>query len=121
MLRAEGASDANGNEGGGAAAADGDATWLHSSFDSSLWSNTGGDYRGTPSAVKVVGGTGSYTWASTDQLVLDVQSWINDPSENFGWALVGDESSSRTAKRFASRTFNDSDKWPVIAVEFSTP
>ena len=29
-----------------------------------------------------------YTWLSTPALVSDVQSWLNNPATNFGWALI---------------------------------
>ncbi|HEY5625272.1 MAG TPA: DNRLRE domain-containing protein, partial [Dehalococcoidia bacterium] len=38
----EGTSNADGQEGGGASATAGDATWLHTSYDTALWGTAGG-------------------------------------------------------------------------------
>ena len=35
-------------------------------------------------------------------MLADVQKWLDDPSSNFGWLLLGDETKSRTTKRFDS-------------------
>lgn len=98
----EGASDAPDEEGEGTAAQTGDATWLHTFFNTGQWAQPGGDFDPAPSAVTVVGGPGAYTWNSA-ALAGDVIAWLADPSGNFGWALLGDESANRTAKRFDSR------------------
>ena len=87
----EGASDAAAQEGGGTSAAEGDATWLHGSFEGAPWATAGGDFAASPSASADVGSNGSYTWNSTSQLVADVQAWYDDPTSNFGWILLGAE------------------------------
>jgi hypothetical protein len=49
-------------------------------------------------------GLGSYTWASTPELVADVQLFLDIPASNFGWLFIcSDEVTPATAKRFASR------------------
>lgn len=97
----EGTSNAGG--GGGAPATPGDATWLHAFFDSVFWSNVGGDFSTAPSASQSVTGIGSYTWGSTPEMVSDVQQWLDNPSTNFGWVIVGNEDTVQTVKRFDSR------------------
>jgi hypothetical protein len=79
----EGASDAAGNEGGGAGSQSGDATWLHTFFNTNLWTAQGGDFASTASASTVVGNVGSYIWSSPE-MVTDVQSWLDNASTNFG-------------------------------------
>ena len=116
----EGLSDASGNEGGGAGSTDGDATWLHSQFDSSFWNNSGGDFSPQPSGETIVGGVGAYTWESTDQMVIDAQRWLDNPSENFGWILLGDETRSTTAKRFASTQISVTASRPILRLEFTS-
>ncbi|MCV6636197.1 PQQ-dependent sugar dehydrogenase [Candidatus Albibeggiatoa sp. nov. NOAA] len=96
-------SNASGEEGSGTAAASNDATWTHGFFEQTAWTTTGGDFIDVASANTSVAGNGSYTWASTPNLVTDVQSWLDNPSQNFGWILIGDEASAATAKRFNSR------------------
>ena len=97
----EGASDALGEEGGGALAQANDATWLHTFFDGARWNQAGGDFDETPSAVTAVGGSGRYDW-STPALALDVQGWLDAPATNHGWIVIGNESADGTAKRFDS-------------------
>jgi hypothetical protein len=111
----EAGSDASGQEGAGADAQSGDATWQHRFFSNETWSSAGGDFESVPSATLQVAGNGSYTWESTPQLVADVQSWLDSPSGNHGWILV--MSSSGTAKRFNSRE-NASDP-PVLKIEYT--
>jgi hypothetical protein len=102
----EAASDAVGEEGAGALAQPGDATWIYTFFDDAQWTTPGGDFAATPSAVTSVGDFGPYTWTSPG-LLADVAGWVAAPGTNFGWALIGDESGPGTAKRFNSRE-NDS-------------
>ena len=99
----EGDSQAGGEEGAGAPAQSGDATWQHTFYPSSFWLVQGGDFVGTPSASQTVAGNGAYTWQSTPELVADVQRWLDSPSANFGWVVLGSESAPPTAKRFNSR------------------
>ncbi len=98
----EGTSDAGGNGGMGTAATVGDATWLHTFFNSTFWTTPGGDFEATASANQMVDGNGAYTWGSTASLVADVQGWLDQPSSNFGWLLQGNEQTSGSAKRFVS-------------------
>ena len=114
----EGASDPVGSEGSGSTAATGDATWVHSSFDSESWATQGGDFMPAASAVLSVGGLGDYTWVSSSQLVADVQAWLDDASDNHGWILLGGEAANRTAKRFDSRENSSSANRPVLAITY---
>ena len=57
---------------------------------------------GTVSASQSVGDIGDYTWSSA-QMIADVQSWLDNPAINFGWLVLGDESTSTTTKRFDTR------------------
>ena len=120
----EGDSDALVNEGNGASAAPGDATWLDRFFDTETWQNEGGDFAAEPSARLVVAGFdrragfGPYTWSSTDALVADVQAWLDDPASNFGWAVIGVEEGQRTSKRFNSRENKNLELRPVLTVEY---
>ena len=117
----EGTSDAPGNEGAGATAATGDATWLHAFFDTDLWQTPGGDFDSIASATVLVGGEDAYTWGSTPAMTADVQAWIDAPEENFGWILIGDETSIITTKRFESRENPDSTARPVLRLFYSMP
>jgi len=103
------------NGGMGAAAQDGDATWLYSFYNaanpslSPTWANgPGGNFSSTVSGSAVVfddlGGGQQFSWASTSNplMLADVQSWLDSPAGNFGWLLKNDELLGQTAKRFNS-------------------
>lgn len=98
----EGDSDAPGEEGAGALAEPGDATWVFTFFNTARWTTTGGDFDAAPLATTSVGAVGDYAWSSPE-LAADVQRWLDDPSQNFGWIVLGDEATDGTAKRFDSR------------------
>jgi hypothetical protein len=115
----EGSSNAPGQEGGGAPAATGDATWLHTFYDTDFWTNAGGDFSAMPGASRTVGNVGFYTWGSTLDMVADVQSWLDNPASNFGWLVMGDESSSATAKRFDTRENPAAANRPVLTITYN--
>jgi hypothetical protein len=114
----EGTSIALGEGGNGSAATDGDATWIHRYYSTQTWMTPGGDFSVTPSATTDVSGIGFYSWTSAG-LVSDVQDWLGDPSANFGWFILGNESVSQSAKRFASREHQDALLRPTLTVEYT--
>jgi spore coat protein A len=89
----EGTSNANAQEGQGAPATTNDATWRHRFYSTLFWTTQAGDFSGTMSASQSVGAIGFYTRSSA-QMVVDVQSWLDNPASNFGWLVLGDESST---------------------------
>jgi len=93
----------NSQQGRGEPPTTGDATWNHTFYPGQFWTNPGGDYSGTISATRTVGNTGFYIWGSTSGMVADVQAWLNNPSQNYGWIVIGDESRTETTKRFGTR------------------
>jgi hypothetical protein len=111
----EGTSHAPGEEGDGDPATPNDATWRHRFFDTIFWTTQGGDFSGTVSASQLVGPLGQYMWNSA-QMVADVQSWLDNPASNFGWLVLGDESTLGTPKRFDTR---ESASPPVLTIEFT--
>jgi len=116
----EGTSDATENEGRGAAATPGDATWSHAFFETDAWQSEGGDFTAAAGASMLIAGDGSYTWRSPE-LQADVQAWLDGSAENFGWILLGDEQALMTAKRFDSRENPDTAVRPTLRVFFSVP
>ncbi len=114
----EGPSDAAGNEGSGAPALVGDATWIHSSNPGSLWNTPGGDFDPNSIGSAIVGDVGFYSWTSADML-SDVQAWIKNPQSSFGWMLRGDESTAGTARRFDSSESLDSSLVPTLVIEYT--
>jgi len=105
--------------GGGAPAAPGDATWTHRVYDTLEWTTPGGDFDSTPSASAAVGAVGTVRWGSTPEMVADVQSWVEDPSVNNGWILIGDESAGPSAKRFVSREHGTVADRPALIVDYT--
>ena len=110
-----------GGGGRGASAQSGDATWTHGSFGdaSSSWTSAGGDFSSAVSASASVAGTGSYTLGTTAQMVSDVQEWLDDASNNFGWILTGNEGVNRTTKRFDSRENPTAGNRPILEVTYT--
>ncbi|MDA1052613.1 MAG: GEVED domain-containing protein [Planctomycetota bacterium] len=115
----QGTSNAGMGEGGGAPATTGDATWLHTFFNTSTWTTPGGDFNATASATQTVGGVGSYTWGSTSQMVANAQSWLDSAAGNFGWLVLGNETA--IAKRFDTRENPTPANRPQLTVDFDPP
>lgn len=90
------------------------ASWSSSGFET--WE--GGDFLETASSSTEIGPVGIYTWESTDSLIDDVQSWLENPVDNFGWALVGSELERQTAKRLGSSENPDEALRPALFLEF---
>ncbi len=111
----EGESNAGTPAGAGALADTDDATWIYRFYDSASWTNPGGDF-GASSASQAVPGPGSFVWSSA-QMAADVQSWLDSPAGNFGWAIVGTEGQAGTAMLIASR--QSSANVPVLHVEYT--
>jgi hypothetical protein len=117
----EGTSNADAQPGIGVTATTNDATWVYRFFNTtSTWTSTGGDYSTTASASTSVGSIGDYTWGSTAQMVADVQNWLDHPSNNFGWLVLGNETTSGSAKRFASRHDPTTSNQPTLTIDYTT-
>ena len=69
-------------------------------------------------AIDDLGAGQLFAWSSANnsQMIADVQSWLNTPSTNFGWILIGDESSGQTAKRFNS---SESSPQPSLVITYT--
>jgi spore coat protein A len=115
----EGTSNAGGEEGGGAPAVAPDATWTYRRWQTNLWTAQGGDFAGTISASTTVGGgSGDFTWSSTT-MATEVQGWLDTPSTNFGWIVLGNESGTKVVKRFDSRENTTAAFRPRLLIDFT--
>jgi hypothetical protein len=115
----EGSSNSGPSGGGGVPAATGDATWLHTFFNTDLWVNPGGDFSATTSASQSVGTVAAdFTWGPTAQMIADAQSWLDDPNNNFGWLVLTDETLVQTARKFGSRENVTVANRPLLTVEY---
>lgn len=114
----EAGSHASGEEGGGAPAQPGDATWTHCLYDTVAWASAGGDFDATALATLTVAGIGSYSFGSSG-LTADVQAWLDAPGSHHGWLLIS--AGSASARRFDSRTHATSAQRPKLVVTFAPP
>ncbi|MSR40335.1 MAG: DNRLRE domain-containing protein [Phycisphaerales bacterium] len=100
-----GASDPAGTESVGVAAMLGDCTWQWASSNGALggtaWSQSGGSFESIASATASTTVLGMQHLTS-ESLRADVEAWLANPTENFGWLLLGDESAIGTARRLDS-------------------
>jgi hypothetical protein len=94
----------NASAGGfGAAASPGDATWISSAHGQVQWENEGGDFESAVSATAPVGRADEVALWSSAAMAGDVQHWVNNPIENFGWIIVSaTEGENQRAKRLHS-------------------
>ncbi len=101
--------------GQGEPAATGAATWNSALHNTTTWSTPGGDYNATASGSTLVNDTAP-VWPSTQQMVDDVQGWLDGNLPNHGWILIDAETSSTTARRFDSR---EGVSRPALVVDFT--
>lgn len=112
----EGASASGG--GMGAPSQPGDATWVHRFYPDTRWQSPGGDFDGTASVAFGVRLPGTYA-LSNSRLVDDVQTWLDQPSRDYGWLLQGEEAVAGSARRFDSRENPDPSHRPTLVVDFT--
>jgi hypothetical protein len=114
----EGASNAGSSrDGDGTASRAGDATWLHTFFPDARWSARGGDFEAVSDATGIVTFT-SGKWESSDAMIARVQQWLDQPATNFGWIIIGDETSGSSVKRFDSRESASAIARPTLTIEY---
>jgi hypothetical protein len=113
----EGTSVAPSGGGGGGAATTGDATWLHTFWPGTFWTNAGGDFSSDKFTISTPQ-IGIATSPDGPESAADVQFWLDNPAQNFGWVLKSDESVfSPTARRFASRQATSGQR-PTLTVTY---
>lgn len=95
----EGTSSGSGT---GAPAVAPDATWNDAMFGTSTWTTAGGDFLPSVAQSTIDATNGIKTWSSAN-MITNVQAWLDNPSTNFGWILIGNEVTDGTARRFGSK------------------
>lgn len=114
----EGPANPFGAEGQGASAQPGDVTWLHREFDTIFWANPGGDFDPMASSTTPFStGVEIIQFPSSSDSINNVQNWVTNPSTNFGWMILGDETSVGNARRITSR--ENSTSQPTLTVDFT--
>jgi hypothetical protein len=101
---------------------DANASWANATA-MTTWSGLGTlagvDYSASASATQFVSGVGSYEFASTSELLTDLQAWITNPLSNNGWLLKCEsESVGRSARHFGS---SESTTPPQLIIDYSLP
>lgn len=86
----------------GATAVAPDATWSDAMIGTSTWTSAGGDFGALSATTALPPALGTYAWSSA-QMVLDVQDWLDNPGNNMGWILIGDETVNQNTRRFGSK------------------
>lgn len=102
--------------GTGGPAQTGDATWSNAFHPGDAWSAAGGDFVSSASATTAVGALGQYQWTSP-QLADDVQQWLDNPDQNHGWILLGNEATP-SAKRIHSSESGNSGARPALTIHY---
>jgi len=128
----EGPSVATFAEGNGTTTVTGDSSWEHRIFLPFLpfsWTNPGadGDYAAASASLAVpaqlvneIGFPGFFQTWSSSAMADDVQLWLDDPSANFGWIVIG-SNTVQSAKRFNSRENIDTGSRPSLLVTYEVP
>lgn len=106
----------------------GDATWNYAFYNVTPWTISGGDWSSSLPDIadaSVTGTLTSFTWSSA-AMVSDVQSWLDNPSDNFGWIIKNaDETDSTDFRAFWSwqGAANNDDPAiaPSLAITYSVP
>ncbi len=113
----ESTSNAGSPGGSGTSATPGDATWLHTFFNTATWSNPGGDFNPSASGTFALNALITHTVSST-QMTADVQDWLDNPSNNFGWLLKDTVETPGTAMRWATRESTATNR-PTLTIDFT--
>ena len=106
----------------GASASPDDATWVDRFWPGTPWTSAGGDVSALVASIPTTP-LGTVTIGSTSGMINDAQSWLNTPASNFGWLLVGNESTSNVATAnvfFAGPTLTVSYLPPVVPTKAPT-
>jgi glucose/arabinose dehydrogenase len=99
-----------------ATAGSGDPTWSHANYNGTAWTTLGGDF--SPLASATLGNMisiGDHVWSSPF-LARDVQQWLDLPTTNHGWLLRISESTTGTARRFATRDEQNAAQRPLLTL-----
>lgn len=113
----------SGSNGGGAIATTNDATWSHRFWGTTqVWTapGGGGDFVLTPSGAIAMSLLGRSVWSGAG-VRADVQLWVDQPTQNFGWAILGEETLDKTAHRFGASEFTTVSARPRLDIEYQPP
>jgi len=121
----EGNKNGGGARPGGVAATAGETTWASRFHATTPWTSPGGkleeDFAEDPSTDEVaVGGVGNYFFDFNGEGIDDLQSMLDSPSGNFGWALLTiNEGALKSGRRWASG--DHPTEAPKLVIDFTPP
>jgi hypothetical protein len=110
----------SGGGGAGVPATTNDVTWYYTFYSSQLWTTPGGDFAATASATTAVNGLGFFNWTGPG-VVSDLQQWVNNPTGNFGWIVLGNESAAGTALQLDTKENTTAADRPLLTVNYTPP
>jgi hypothetical protein len=61
---------------------------------------------------------GVHLWSGAS-LTADVQHWLDQPDQDYGWVLLGNESTASTVRRFDSRETGTFENRPTLTIFYS--
>ena len=108
--------------GQGAASEAGDATWLHTFYDTDTWNSPGGDFMPTASANSNFSDvTPVISFTSTTALIADVTTWIQNSDDNHGWVVMGDETLNGNVRSVGSLENTTALNRPLLTIDYTIP
>jgi hypothetical protein len=115
--------DPDNKQGNGVPAQDGEATWNEAIRGTTNWSNPGGDYNSLASASNGVSpvANSEVVWSDLG-LINDIQLWLDTPSVNLGWIVIGNESFTKNARGYYSMDNTDlsaAGRAPRLTIEYT--
>ncbi len=118
----EGPSNPAGSEGQGSAASGTDVTWMWRNFAAgSAWTTPGGDFAPASGFAGLLAESSATSFSANAVGLADLQSMLDQPAQDFGWALLGNEGAPSTAKRLDSRSSANTAVRPSLLVVFFGP
>jgi len=106
----------------------GETTWNERLAGVASWQASGGgmgfDFASSPSTSAFIGtALGPVTWGASPQMLSDLQSWLTNPSTNYGYLMMSDaEDTAGSGRRFDSiQSAGPDDIAPTLTVTYTIP
>lgn len=109
-------------QGSGGTVVTGATSWNYRQYSTVAWATAGGDYVGTISASTSIAATNGITPQFTGAgMVADVQNWVRGTQPNYGWIMLGDESTGAAngARGFASAEATTASQRPLLTITYT--
>ncbi len=94
----------------------GDATWVHTFYDTETWSQAGGDFIPTASGISdFTDSSIQVIFNDAETLKNDIRLWVQDSNQNHGWILLGDEVNAGNPRSLDS---SEGTLPPLLTIEY---